>query len=130
MRLNPSLWSLGPILVELAKITQRMQHSVIKIIKRETNKIADKLTEKATQAECNTVIKIKRETNKNADKVTKEARQAKRTLGPLVSILHFRTSNGKCPCSSPSLNSVYSNKYLLPFQKKEKKLVVDPTNCQ
>ena len=84
MRLNPSLWSLGPILVELAKITQRMQHSVIKIIKRETNKIADKLTEKATQAECNTVIKIKREANKNADKVTKEARQAKRTLGPLL----------------------------------------------
>jgi hypothetical protein len=86
MRLNPGLWSLGPFLAEWVNITQTMQHSVIKI-KRETNKIADKLTKEARQAKCNKSSKIKRETNKIADKLTKEARQVKRTLEPLVSIL-------------------------------------------
>ncbi|KAJ1296854.1 hypothetical protein BS78_01G334200 [Paspalum vaginatum] len=49
MRHYPGHWSLRPILAEFAGITERMQHSVIKI-RRDTNKVAGKLSKQARQA--------------------------------------------------------------------------------
>jgi len=47
--LSPGHWPLRPILVERVTITQGMQHLIIKV-RRETNKVADKLAKQARQA--------------------------------------------------------------------------------
>jgi hypothetical protein len=89
LRLSPGHWSLRPILAELATITQGMQRSIIKV-RRETNKVTDKLRLGKQVLQALVCIPVKR-------------------LHTLVLVMcnrHFRTFNGDY--FAPSLYYVYN----------------------